>query len=239
VQAILPRLSRRVVRYGFNPQADWVAEALHVEGFSMRFRVRERGRERGEVMLPLPGVHNVANALATLAVAAELEVDFDVAARALASFGGIERRFQELGSSGGVRVVDDYAHHPAELRATLASARAAHDGRIVAVFQPHRYSRTHDLFDDFATAFHDADHLVVTAVYAAGEDKIPGAEGAPLAEAIRAHGHRSVEFEADLGRLAEVLPAALRPGDLVLTLGAGDVSRLGPLLLERLSEEST
>lgn len=239
IQAILPRLTRPVVRYGFSAQADWVADAVEVDGFGMRFRVRAHGVDQGPVHVPLPGVHNVANALATLAVAAEFDVDFSQAADALAAFPGVERRFQALGEAAGVQVVDDYAHHPAELRATLASARAAHRGRVVAIFQPHRYSRTHDLFEDFATAFHDVDHLVVTEVYAAGEAKIPGAEGAPLVEAIRAHGHRSVQFEPEIDRIAQTLPGDLRAGDLVLTLGAGDISRLGPLLLDRLAARGT
>jgi UDP-N-acetylmuramate--alanine ligase len=176
------------------------------------------------------------NALAALAVAHEVEVHFPVAAEALASFRGVERRFETKGVAAGVRVVDDYGHHPTELRATLAAARSVHAGRIVAVFQPHRYTRTRDLFDAFATAFHDADLLVVTEIYGAGEPKLPGVEAALLADAIRARGHREVRFVPDLERVvAELLPE-LRSGDLVLTLGAGSVSRLGPKLLAALAE---
>jgi UDP-N-acetylmuramate--alanine ligase len=237
VQRLLARASRKRVTYGFSAQADWVASEVAPEGAGSRFAVRRASEPLGRVRLPLPGRHNVVNALAALAVAHEVEVPFAVAAEALASFRGVERRFETKGVAAGVRVVDDYGHHPTELRATLAAARSVHAGRIVAVFQPHRYSRTRDLFDAFATAFHDADLLVVTEIYGAGEPKLPGVEAALLAEAIRARGHREVRFVPDLERVvAELLPE-LRSGDLVLTLGAGSVSRLGPKLLAALQEE--
>jgi UDP-N-acetylmuramate--alanine ligase len=238
VKRLLPRLTRRRVTYGFEAQADWVASTPRPEGAGQRFQVRRGDHEQGTLTLPVPGLHNAANALAALAVAAEVEVPFARAAEALAGFPGVERRFETIGRQAGVTVVDDYGHHPTEVRATLEAARSIHAGRIVVVFQPHRYTRTRDLFDDFSSAFHDADLLLVTEVYAAGEDKIPGAEGATLAEAIRSHGHRRVEFVADLERIAELLPAELRPDDLVLTLGAGDVRRVGPQLLERLAEDA-
>ena len=137
-----------------------------------------------------------------------------------------------------MRVVDDYGHHPAEIRATLAAARAVHAGRIVVAFQPHRYTRTRDLFDDFTRAFNEADVLVLTEIYAAGEDKIPGVEAAPLADAVRAHGHRDVRFAPDLDRVLESLLELVAPGDLVVTLGAGSISTLGARLLARLGEAS-
>jgi UDP-N-acetylmuramate--alanine ligase len=202
----------------------------------MRFAVRRHGEALGSVSLPLAGRHNVANALAALAVADEVEVPFAVAADALASFRGVERRFETKGVAAGVRVVDDYGHHPTEVRATLAAARGVHTGRIVVVFQPHRYTRTRDLFDAFTTAFHDADLLVLTEIYAAGEPKIAGTEAAALADAIRARGHRDVRFVPELERVPAELVPELRNGDLVLTLGAGSVSQLGPRLLERLVE---
>ncbi|MBW2382121.1 MAG: UDP-N-acetylmuramate--L-alanine ligase [Deltaproteobacteria bacterium] len=235
VQSILPRLRRRYVTYGFSPQADLSASDFAVEGAGSRFRLQSGDKVLGEVRLPLPGRHNVANALACIAVALEQGVSFERIVAALADFGGIERRFEAKGEAAGVRVVDDYAHHPAELRATLAAARGVHGGRIVAVFQPHRYTRTRDCFDDFATAFHDSDALLVCDIFAAGDDPIPGVNGRALADAIAAHGHRNVRFVASLDEIADVLPKELTEGDLVLTLGAGDVSRLGPLLLERLS----
>jgi UDP-N-acetylmuramate--alanine ligase len=239
VQAIRPRITRRAVTYGFSSQAEWCARDLRPSesGSGSRFEVLHQGRALGDVTLPLPGRHNVANSLAALAVADELQVPFDRAASALASFPGVERRFESLGEARGIRVVDDYGHHPTEIRATLAAARAVHPGRVVAVFQPHRYSRTRDLFDDFATAWNDADRVFVTEVYAAGEDKIPGAEGGPLADAIRAHGHRDVRFVADLEELPAALARDLEPGDLVLTLGAGNVWQVGRALLALLAGE--
>jgi UDP-N-acetylmuramate--alanine ligase len=237
VQAILPRITRRAVTYGFSSQAEWCARDVRPLAPGSRFEVVRDGQVLGEVTLPLPGRHNVANALAALAVAAELDVPFEGAAAALAAFPGVERRFETLGEARGVRVVDDYGHHPTEIRATLAAARSVHPGRVVAVFQPHRYTRTRDLFDDFATAFNDADRVVVTEVYAAGEDKIPGAEGGPLADAIRAHGHRDVRFVGDLEAVAPSLAPELEPGDWVITLGAGNVAQAGRALLALLEPE--
>jgi UDP-N-acetylmuramate--alanine ligase len=234
VQAILPRMTRRITTYGFASQADLVASEVATDGWGMRFSVRQREEKLGDVRLRIPGRHNVSNALATLAVALELDIPFRVAADALEHFHGIERRFETKGTARGVRVVDDYGHHPAEIRATLAAARGLHDGRIVVVFQPHRYSRTRDLFDDFATAFIDADLLVVTEIYAAGEEKIPGVEAQTLAEAVRAHGHRDVRLVLDLDALPEALLGELRAGDLVVTLGAGSIHTVGPRLLQAL-----
>jgi UDP-N-acetylmuramate--alanine ligase len=236
VQSALPRMTRRTTTYGFASQADLVATGAEPRGSGMDFRVRRRGEDLGRVRLQLPGPHNVQNALATLAVALELEVPFRLAADALESFVGIERRFETKGVARGVRVVDDYAHHPAEIRATLTAARAIHPGCIVVVFQPHRYTRTRDLFDDFASAFNDADRVLVTEIYPAGEDKIVGVEADALVETIRAHGHRDVRLVAELDTVLEELPGQLGEGDLVITLGAGSVSSLAPKLLEALRE---
>jgi UDP-N-acetylmuramate--alanine ligase len=223
-----------VTTYGFSSQADLVAHDLRGAGWGVRFGVRRRGEKLGDVTLPLPGRHNVANALAALAVALELEVGFAEAAEALAAFEGIERRFQLRGEARGVRVVDDYGHHPAEIRATLSAARAVHDGRIVVVFQPHRYTRTRDLLGEFATAFNDADRLVVTDVYPAGEAPIAGADAPALVGAIRAHGHRDVRHVPGLDDVVDRIVPELRAGDLLVTLGAGSVVRLGPELLAAL-----
>jgi UDP-N-acetylmuramate--alanine ligase len=163
-------------------------------------------------------------------------VAFRTTAEALESFAGVERRFEAKGAVGSIRVVDDYGHHPTEILATLAAARSIHSGRIVVVFQPHRYTRTRDLFDDFASAFHDADLLLLTEIYAAGEPKIPGVESAALADAIRAHGHRQVQLVRDLDRVAETLAPELRDGDMVITLGAGNVGAVGPQLLAALED---
>ncbi len=238
VQSILPRLTRRHSTYGFSHQADLVATEIAADGFGMSFGVRRHGELLGTAHAPLPGAHNVANALACFAIALELEVPFDTASDALASFAGVERRFERKGEAGGVMVVDDYGHHPAEVRATLAAARAVHPGRIVVVFQPHRYTRTRDCFDEFTTCFNDADLLVLTEIYAAGEDKLPGVDGAALADAVRAHGHRDVDFQAELEAVVASLQERARPGDLVITLGAGNVSSLGPRILAALGGDS-
>jgi len=236
VQSILPRMTRRTITYGTASQADWVATDLARDGAGTRFSVRHRGEHKGSVRSPLPGHHNVLNSLATLAVAFELEVPFAVAAEALESFVGIERRFERKGEAGGVCVVDDYGHHPAEIRATLRAARETHEGRLVVAFQPHRHTRTRDLWDEFTRSFNDADLLIISEIYAAGEDKIPGVESAGLALAIREHGHHAVHHVPDLSVVVERLAEWVRPGDMVLTLGAGNVSTLGAQLLERLRE---
>ncbi len=237
VQAILPRMTRRTVTFGTTSQADLVAADLTPDGAGMRFSVRWRGEPLGSAGTRLPGRHNVLNALATLAVARELDIPFDVAAGGLSSFVGIERRFEHKGEVGGVRVVDDYGHHPTEIRATLEAARSVHDGRILVGFQPHRYTRTRDLWDDFVTAFNQADVLVLTEIYAAGEDKIPGVDAAELLEAIRAHGHRDAHFIANLDDVLDDLARRAEPGDLILTLGAGSISTLGTRLVDRLRED--
>ncbi len=232
--ALLPRIERRRVTYGLEQAADLEADDVRADGLGMRFAVRSRGHDLGEAFVPMPGRHNVSNALATLAVALERDVPFTLAAEALASYGGVDRRFSLRGEAAGVRVVDDYAHHPAELEATLAAARGVHDGRVVAVFQPHRYTRTRDSFDGFVAAFDAADLLVVTDIYAAGDPPIDGVTGAALADAIAARDTVEVHHLAGLDDVLGWLPGRLAAGDLVLTLGAGDVSGLGPRLLEAL-----
>jgi UDP-N-acetylmuramate--alanine ligase len=237
VQAILPQITRRKRTYGFSSQSELVAENVAVapDRSGMRFDVRLRGEALGRVQLPLFGRHNVWNALAALAVALELEIAFATAAEAIASFHGVERRFETVGRAAGVRVVDDYGHHPAEIRATLGAARQFHEGRVVVAFQPHRYTRTRDLWDEFATAFNDADVLILSEIYSAGEDKLPGVESSELANAIRAHGHRDVRFASDLEAVLAELEREAKRGDLVLTLGAGSISTLARRLVSALA----
>ena len=236
VQELLPRAERRVVTYGLSPQADLYASDVAGGAQGLRFAVRREGELLGTVSMPLAGSHNAQNAVAALAVALEVEIPFAVAAAALADFPGIERRFETLGEVAGIRVLDDYGHHPAEIRATLAAARECHRGRIAVVFQPHRYTRTRDLADEFATAFHGADRLIVTEVYAAGEEKIPGIDAAMLTAAIAARGHRDVRCVAEPSAVPGILLPDLRAGDWVLTLGAGSIAQLGPALLRALRE---
>jgi UDP-N-acetylmuramate--alanine ligase len=183
------------------------------------------------------GAHNALNALAVIAVCEELHVPLDAVRAALADFGGVQRRFTIKGEAKGITVVDDYGHHPAEVRATLAGARRAFGRRTVVAFQPHRYTRTHDLMQDFATAFNDADVVLLTGIYAAGEEPIAGVSSKALADAIVAHGHRHVTLVEKRGELAAALKALVQPGDLVITLGAGDITNTGPELLALLQAQ--
>jgi UDP-N-acetylmuramate--alanine ligase len=232
VQEILPRLDRRLVTYGVSRQADYRAKNVRYDGLVSRFDAFRRQDTLGTFALHMPGAHNVLNALAAIAVADELEVPLDVVREAMESFGGVQRRFTVVGQPaferggrrGDVMVVDDYGHHPAEIEATLDAAQRGFDRRVVVAFQPHRYTRTQLLFDEFTRAFNKADVLLVTEVYPAGEAPIEGATGEALADAIRAHGHRGVSYVRDKRRVASALSEIVEPGDLVIALGAGDIN---------------
>jgi UDP-N-acetylmuramate--alanine ligase len=235
IQLLIPRIEKRIITYGLESGADLVARRLHLSGLTSRFEVFQRGTSLGECTLQVPGRHNVLNALAAIGVALDLEVAFLTIQKALAGFAGVQRRFQVRGQAGSITVVDDYGHHPVEIRATLAAAKAGFDRRVVVVFQPHRYTRTLHLREEFLTAFNQADVLVVMDVYPAGEEPIPGVNAADLADAIRAHGHRDVTYLGrDRARIVDHVIDISRPGDLIITLGAGDVSQLGPELLLQL-----
>jgi UDP-N-acetylmuramate--alanine ligase len=226
------------VTYGVSRQADFRAKNIRFEGLKTRFEALRHGETLGDFVVGMPGAHNVLNALAVVAVADELAIPFAHTKAALADFAGVQRRFTVRGEAKGALVVDDYGHHPAEIKATLAGARASFpDRRIVVAFQPHRYTRTRDLMGEFATAFNDADALFLTEIYAASEDPIPGVSGAKLAEAVQACGHRDVVFVERPG-LAARLAAKARPDDLIITLGAGDITHVGEELLALLGGAS-
>ncbi|MGE5188753.1 MAG: UDP-N-acetylmuramate--L-alanine ligase [Gemmatimonadota bacterium] len=232
VQELIPSVEKTVVTYGFSHQADYRAGEVVAEGMASRFILVRRDERLGEVVLRAPGRHNVSNAVAAAAVAAELGIPFERIREGLADYRGVHRRFQVKGERGGVTVVDDYGHHPAEIRATLEAARDVWPGRRLAVgFQPHRYTRTHALFREFVSAFHDADLLFVFDVYPAGEEPIPGASGERLCAAIRDHGHKAVHYAGKAGDAAGEVVPRLRPGDIFLTMGAGDVWKLGESVL--------
>lgn len=235
VQDIIPAIDRRVATYGTTVQADYRAEDIVLHGHTTSFRLYRRGQDLGPFEVRLAGKHNVLNTLAVMAVADELGVPLAVTREALASFAGVQRRFTIVGEVDGITMVDDYGHHPAEIEATLEAASVAFKRRIVVAFQPHRYTRTRDLFDLFARAFNRADVLVVTEVYAAGEAPIPGATGERLAEAIRLHGHHRVIYEPDKSRVVDRLEQLAQPGDMVIALGAGDINQSVRALHERLS----
>jgi UDP-N-acetylmuramate--alanine ligase len=232
VQEILPRVERRHVTYGVSRQAGYRAKNLRFEGLATHFEAFRRNDPLGTFVVRMPGAHNVLNALAVIAVADELSVPLDVTREAIASFHGVQRRFTVLGQPeyakgdrrGDVMIVDDYGHHPAEIEATLDAAQGGFDRRVVVAFQPHRYTRTKLLFDEFTRAFNKADVLLVTDVYPAGEKPIEGATGEELADAIRAHGHRAVTFVRDKKQVASALADVVEPGDLVIALGAGDIN---------------
>jgi len=238
VRAMLEQVRKPVITYGVAADADLRAERIVIDGLATRFDAIFKGAALGTVTLPAPGVHVAMNSLAAIAVGLELGIDFAVAARALAGFGGIARRFEIKGEHDGRIVLDDYAHHPAEIRATLAAARAGFRRRAVAVFQPHRFTRMRDLFDDFLTAFDDAGALYLLDIYPAGEDPIPGVSSRRLYEAIRARGHLEVHYLGAEVDAAREVALASRRGDLIVTLGAGDIHKLGAKILDALAHEA-
>jgi UDP-N-acetylmuramate--alanine ligase len=231
---IMPSITRRVITYGTTPQCDIRAMDISFSERSSRFTVLQRGEPLGEVMVNAPGEHNVKNALAAITAGLEIGVDFAAIARALEKFVGVYRRFELKGEAGGVMVIDDYAHHPTEVRATLNALRSGWRRRIVAVFQPHTYTRTRDFADEFGKAFFNADVAIVTDVYAARERPIQGIDGDMIVRAASNYGHRNVTYVPDRADVAERLREIVRPGDIVVTMGAGDVWKTADELLKLL-----
>jgi UDP-N-acetylmuramate--alanine ligase len=236
VQDILPRIDKRIATYGLAAQADFRAKNPHVKGLTTSFEVLRRGDKLGTFEVRMPGIHNVLNALATIAIADELNVDMAQVKQSLASFTGVQRRFTIIGEHDNITIVDDYGHHPAEVQATLEAAQRAYGRRLLVAFQPHRYTRTRHCFDELTRAFNRADALFLTDVYAAGEEPIEGADSVHLAQAIRAHGHRDVTHVPEVTDLTQVLAERARPGDVIVTMGAGNITRVGPELLQRLTK---
>jgi UDP-N-acetylmuramate--alanine ligase len=232
VQDILPRVGRRIVTYGTSNQADLVAAHVEFLDFGTSSQVRYKGNPLGGLRLRVPGEHGILNALAAVATGLELEIPFEKIAAALASFQNADRRFQVKGEHKGVLVVDDYGHHPTEIIATLSAARHACDRRIVTVFQPHRYTRTQALAEEFARAFYHADVLIVLPIYAASEEPIPGVTAERLVEQIKKYGHRDVHYVPDFAGARQQLTDTLQKGDLLITLGAGDVWKIGEEFLK-------
>jgi UDP-N-acetylmuramate--alanine ligase len=226
VQAIIPNVHRPVITYGTSTQADLVISEIELLGLESTFRLTYRGDDLGKFHLNgPPGIHNVRNAAAAAAVALYLNVPADLIRAGLEEFAGVGRRFDVKGVIKDITLIDDYGHHPAEIRATLEAARGCNFSRILVLFQPHRYTRTKHLWDDFCSAFNQADMVVLMDIYAAGEPPIPGITGQALADAIRAAGHKSVIFHSSMQKGIEELLRAARPGDAILTIGAGNVSR--------------
>ena len=238
VQSILPAVKRRMITYGRSAQANIEAVDVNCGPFASDFRVRSYGTDLGVFHLGVPGEHNVLNALAAVGVALELKVAPDMIRAGLALFNGVDRRFQIRGKRRDITVIDDYGHHPTEIRATLAAARLCGYKRIHVIFQPHRYTRTFHLMDEFARSFMQADRLYVLDIYAASEKPIEGVTAEALVERIRQFGHRSAEYAGTIGRAVDAVLARVEPGDAVLTLGAGNVWQAGDKLLERIEAAS-
>ena len=231
VQAMIPRVSdRRVVTYGFSPQADVRGVDLESDADGMRFnvvitdRMADTSRTLTDLHLAMLGAHNVQNALAVVAIASEMNIEDAVLRRALADFEGVNRRFTKTGTVDGITVIDDYGHHPVEIAAVLETTRAATEGQVIAVVQPHRYSRLRDCFEEFCTCFNDADVVVVAHVYAAGEDPIEGFDRDALVDGLRSRGHRSVVALDSPEDLAGIVNGLASPGDLIVCLGAGNIT---------------
>jgi UDP-N-acetylmuramate--alanine ligase len=234
VQSILPSVKRRTITYGTTAQADMEASEIACSPFASDFSLRFRGNDLGRFHLRIPGRHNVLNAMAAVTIALELEVKPDVIREALTTFNGVDRRFQVRGKEHGITVVDDYGHHPTEIKATLDGARQCGFARIHVLFQPHRYTRTFHLMDEFARAFNQADSVFVMDIYAASEKPIEGVSAQSLVERIRQFGHRGAYYVGTMERGVDALVEAAHDGDLVLTLGAGSITQAGDKVLEKL-----
>ncbi|MFO7970327.1 MAG: UDP-N-acetylmuramate--L-alanine ligase [Desulfobacterales bacterium] len=235
IQDIIPSIQKRFTTYGMSTQADFQAKDVIFDGLKSRFHVYRLGTELGEILLNLPGLHNVYNSLASIAVGMELDISFDVIKSALQTAEGVQRRLEIKGEKKGITVVDDYGHHPTEIKITLQAARESWPHRrVVVVFQPHRYTRTQALFDEFTRSFYQSDLLVVLPIYAAGEPKIKGVEGRALFEGIRSHGHKEVVYFQDFETAVSHLIKILNSEDILLTLGAGDVWKVGEMVLKEL-----
>jgi UDP-N-acetylmuramate--alanine ligase len=237
VQQILPAVKRRTVTYGVSAQADLAIANVELGHLKSRFRLRFRGQELGELSLRVPGMHNVLNATAAVAVGLELEMQVEMIREGIEEYRGVDRRFQLRGEHGGIAVIDDYGHHPTEIRATLEAARLCRFARVHVIFQPHRYTRTSHLMDEFARSFHQADTVTLLDIYAASEAPIAGVSSEVLAERLRAFGHREVRYAGNINAAAEIVSEIAKAGDAVVTLGAGNVWQAGDRLLEKWQQE--
>ena len=226
IKRILPDISRPVITYGFSGDAEFQAERRLYREVRSTFVVKHQGKKLGEVEMMVPGAHNIKNALAVIALGTEMNIDFNTISNGLKQFSGVKRRFEIKGIFDDVMVVDDYAHHPTEVSATLRAIKNGWDRRLVAVFQPHLYSRTQDLYEDFARSFLISDVLLVTDVYPAREEPIAGVTGELITNMAKSMGHENVYWVEDKKRLVAAMKALVEPGDLVITMGAGDIWRI-------------
>ncbi len=234
LQSLIPQLERRLITYGFSSQADVFARDHDFTEFRSASVLYHKETKLGKLKLQVPGMHNISNALAAVAVGLDLDIPPKVILQAMENFTGTGRRFELKKRVGDIMIVEDYGHHPTEIRATLDAAKRGFERRLVVVFQPHRYTRLSLLMDSFATAFNQADVLVVTEVYPAGEEAIPGITGQALYQEIRQFGHRDVHFEPNLKKVPRLLKRLVRQGDIILALGAGNITRIVPEIIETL-----
>jgi len=237
IQRILPDIQKRIITYGLSAQADYHAENIHQEGFETIFNLIKDQTAAGEIRVRMPGKHNALNAIAAIAVSQELGIPLQKVKQALCEFEGVQRRFQQRHAIGNILIIDDYGHHPREIEATLQAAKSGWDRRVIAVFQPHRYTRVRDLMDEFFRCFYQADKLIVTDIYPAGEKPIEGIHAEKLYEGILHHGHRDVHYIKDLKEIAAFLTTHTRSGDMVITLGAGNIWKVGDMLAEKLGRQ--
>jgi len=235
IQDLIPKIKKRFTTYGMSTQADYQARNIRAQGLKTRFSLHHQGEDLGDITLNLPGIHNVYNAMASIAVGFELNIPFETIKSALETLEGVQRRMEVKGVVQGITVVDDYGHHPTEIKTTLQAVKESWpDKRIILAFQPHRYTRTHALFDEFTRAFYQSDLMVVMPIYPAGENPINGVDSARLCEEIKAHGHKEVICMDGMESAIAYLKDVLRSGDLLLTLGAGDVWKVGVAVLKEL-----
>jgi UDP-N-acetylmuramate--alanine ligase len=237
IQEIMPRIERPIVTYGLVPQADLVAHSIQFSESRSLFKVKHRDKDLGEISLLVPGMHNVKNSLAALCVGLELEIPFEKMKKALSEFRGVSRRFEIKGEIDGVMLADDYAHHPTEIKATLKAARDGYKKRIIAVFQPHLYSRTKDFYKEFGKSFFDSDLLIVTDIYPAREEPIPGITGELIVSKAKEFGHKEVFYIPRKEEIIPFLSRILKENDLVITMGAGDIYKIGENLISELKKK--
>ena len=237
LQSLLPRIEKRTITYGLKSQADYTARNISVEGLKTYFTVYHHGKKLGKILSGALGRHNVCNTLAAVAVGMELNMDFPTIAESLKTFTGVQRRFEILKQSESLIIVDDYGHHPVEIQATLSTAKEVWpDRRLVIVFQPHRYSRTKHLMESFFSSFNDADQLLLLDIYSAGEEAEEGIHSQRIAEGVKEFGHKNVEYIGSTQSVIPHLQKILKPGDIVMTLGAGNIGELSHRLASRFND---
>ncbi|MGC9314429.1 MAG: UDP-N-acetylmuramate--L-alanine ligase [bacterium] len=238
LQELLPRIERRVITYGLSTQSDLRATRIHFDKNNTRFEVNSRSFSYGEVEVELVGMHNVRNVLAAIAVGLELGIDFDTIREGLSKFHGVRRRFDKIGEAGGILIIDDFGHHPTEILVTLQGARLGYDRPIIAVFQPHLFTRTRNFASEFGQAFLHSDKLIVTDIYPSRESPIPGVTGELVVKAARDYGHRDAHWVPNMEDVPKRLMEMVKPGDMVITFGAGDIHKVGKEYLKLLKEEN-